>query len=118
LINTTSDAGDYKLQVNGNVYATKINSLEDQFTNITSGSTSTLFTVAASQMYLCYITQGYSNKQVTFVVSVPEGGTTAQIGVLSSTDSTLSVSASGLNVQATNTAGVTVTVKTTYLRIK
>jgi hypothetical protein len=117
LINTSTNTGQ-TLQVNGTATASEFNTSEDNFTNVTSGGTATLFTVAASQMYLCYATQGATNKQVTFTVSVPEGGTTAEIGIISTTGASLAITASGLNVQATNTEAFTVTVKTTYIRIK
>jgi len=118
LINSIVDDTINKLQVNGNAKVTKITSLEDNFTTIASGVTATLFTVAASQMYLCYVTQGATSVQVTFTVSVAEGSGTAIIGVLSTSGATLVISASGLNVQATNGAAPTITAKTTYIRIK
>jgi hypothetical protein len=117
LIGTTTDNGN-KLQVNGTSTLNKVNSSEDSFTNISNGATSTIFTLAASQMFLFYVTQGATNQQVTFTASVAEGGTTAIIGIISTTGATLSITASGLNVQATNTSGVTITAKTTCIRIK
>jgi hypothetical protein len=118
LINSLVDDTINKLQVNGNAKVTKITSLEDSFTTIAGGATATIFTVAASQMYLCYCTQGATNVQVTFTVSVAEGSATAIVGVLSTSGATLIISASGLNIQATNGAGPTITAKTTYIRIK
>jgi hypothetical protein len=117
LIKSTTNTGQ-ALQVTGTTFGTKFNSLEDAFTNISPGATATIFTVEASQMYLCFIMQGNTSKQVTFTVSVPEGGTTAQIGLISATDATLTVSASGLNIQATNASAPTITCQTTYIRIR
>jgi hypothetical protein len=118
LIGSTTDDTVNKLQVTGNAIVSKITSLENSFTTIASGATVTLFTVAASQMYLCYVTQGATSVQVTFTVSVAEGSGTAIIGVLSTSGATLVISASGLNVQATNGAAPIITAKTTYIRIK
>jgi hypothetical protein len=117
LIGTTSDNGN-KLQVSGTASIGKVNSTEDTFTNIGNGVTATLFTMAASTMYLCYVTQGGTSVQVTFTASVAEGSGTAIVGVISTSGATLVVSASGLNIQATNTAGLTITAKTTIIRIK
>jgi hypothetical protein len=118
LIGSTTDDTVNKLQVNGNAKVTKITSTEDSFTNIAGGATATIFTVAASQMYLCYSTQGASSVQVTYTVSVAEGSGTAIIGTLSTSGATLVITASGLNVQATNGFGATITLKTTFIRIK
>jgi hypothetical protein len=117
LIGTTTDAGQ-KLQVNGTATATKFNTTEDVFTNIAAGATSTIFTMADSQMYLVYITQGAAGSCVTFTSSVAEGGVTAIIGIISTSDTNILITASGLNVRATNNFGATVTMKTTIIRIK
>jgi len=118
LINSLVDDTVNKLQVNGSAKISKVNSTEDTFINIGGGATATIFTVAASQMFLCYSTQGATSVQVTYTVSVAEGSATAIIGVISTSGATLVISASGLNVQATNGFGSTITLKTTVIRIK
>ena len=117
LIGTTTDNGN-KLQVSGTATIGKVNSIEDTFTNIGNGATATIYTMAASQMFLVYITEGATNQQVTFTSSVAEGSAFAYVGVISTSGAGLTVTASGLNIQVTNTTGTTITCKHTIIRIK
>jgi hypothetical protein len=85
--------------------------------NISGVSSSTIFTAVAKTSYIVSITQGAEHYSETALVTVPDGSTTAIVTPLYTTNSNLTLSASGLNIQANNGIGITRTVTYSYIRI-
>lgn len=96
--------------------AAKVNT-DLSFINVPGASTSTLFTVVGKSAYFVSITQGTELYSETAIVTVPENATTAIVTSLYQTNANLALSASGLNIRATNGVGATRTVHFAYLRI-
>lgn len=70
----------------------------------------------AGQAVLVYITQGADSYCTAALVVVPEGGTTAIVTELYKTNANLTITASGLNVQATNGVALDKTIKYSIIR--
>ena len=68
------------------------------------------------QAVLVYITQGADSYCTVALVAVPEGGAAAIVTELYKTNANLTVTASGLNVQATNATLVLKTVMYSVIR--
>jgi len=109
LVGTTTAVG--KLTVNG-----AINSAT-YAVNITAGNTDTMFTMAASQSYVGYVTEGASNTHSVFFASCAEGSSTAVVTSIYQSSANTVVSASGLNIRVFNGAGSTRTMKMTVTRL-
>jgi hypothetical protein len=109
LVGTTTAIG--KLTVNGAVNSATY------AVNITSSSTDTMFTMAASQSYVGYVTEGASNTHSVFFASCAEGSATAVVTNVYQSSANTVVSASGLNIQVFNGAGSTRTMKMTVTRL-
>lgn len=109
-------SGDNKLtggEVRGELMTT-----EKSFTNINATTTSTIFTCAAGPAsYLVSIDQGVEFYTAHCVVSVAEGSSTAQIFNSANSNANLTLSVSGLNIQATNGEAATRTVNHGIIRI-
>ena len=100
----------------GNISAPIMNS-KSSYVTVSSGATTTLFTVVTKSAYLVTATQGAENYAETVIVTVPEGSTTAIVTSLYKTNANLTLSASGLNIQAFNGIGSARTVTYSYIRI-
>jgi hypothetical protein len=109
LVGTTTAVG--KLTVNG-----AINSAT-YAQNITAGNTDTMFTMAASQSYVGYVTEGASNTHSIFFASCAEGSSTAVVTSIYQSSANTVVSASGLNIRVFNGSGGTRTMKMTVTRL-
>jgi hypothetical protein len=113
LVGTATDLTGALLQVNGAMNSNKYQQ------NVTAGSTDTIFTMAASQCYHIYCTEGTNQTHSVAIASCAEGSSTAVLTSLYQSSDTTAVvlSASGLNIQVYNGAGSTRTIKTTILRM-
>lgn len=88
----------------------------DGVLNINASTTTTIFTVAANDAYIIYVTQGAeANVSASAIITVGENGTAAQIANLT-TNANLALSVSGLDVRITNNVAVTRTFKWKLLR--
>jgi hypothetical protein len=84
--------------------------------NISASTTTTIFTVAANDAYIMYVTQGVeANVSASAIITVGENGTAAQIANLT-TNANLVLSISGLDVRITNNAASTRTFRWKLLR--
>lgn len=117
-------SGPINFQVDGSGNATALDTVRGKYVNsdlnlnnIAGSSTATLFTVEAGSAYLVSATQGAESYSETAIVTVPEGATTAIVTSIYKTNANLTLSASGLNIQAYNGIGATRTVHFAYIRI-
>ena len=111
LVGTGTDLTGALLQVNGAMNSNKYQQ------NVTAGSTDTIFTMAASQCYHIYCTEGTNQTHSVAIASCAEGSSTAVLTSLYQSSANTVLSASGLNIQVYNGAGSTRTIKTTILRM-
>ena len=111
LVGTSTDLTGALLQVNGAMNSNKYQQ------NVTAGSTDTIFTMAASQCYHIYATEGTNQTHSVAIASCAEGSSTAVLTSLYQSSANTVLSASGLNIQVYNGAGSTRTIKVTILRM-
>ena len=111
LVGMSSDLTGALLQVNGAMNSNKYQQ------NVTAGSTDTIFTMAASQCYHIYCTEGTNQTHSVAIASCAEGSSTAVLTSLYQSSANTVLSSSGLNIQVYNGAGSTRTMKTTILRM-
>jgi hypothetical protein len=114
LIGTTTDAG-YKLQVNGSAQATRFTSSETTI-NMPDNTATTIFT-GQSGVFLVSIQVIGNGSQVGYAICGFRGASPTLYVLASGTGSQLSFSVSGTNLQATQTAGVALDARVSYISL-
>jgi hypothetical protein len=114
LIGTTTDAG-YKLQVNGSAQATRFTSNETTI-NMPDNTATTIFT-GQSGVFLVSIQVIGNGSQVGYAICGFRGASPTLYVLSSGTGNQLSFSVSGTNLQATQTAGVALDARVSYISL-